>query len=139
MASRRSDPTRTTRPSTRIPASPPGRTSVPTSPQADTAAPGGSTDPTAAHAAGPAAVQVQSKRPARSLTQSAARRAGRAKAGSAPRPSAVTDELRRAMIAEAAYFHAERRGFAPGGEVQDWLSAEEEVDALLKAAGGVPQ
>ena len=133
MASRRSDPNRTIRPSTRMPAAPTGRASVPTSAQAD------STDPAAAHAASPAAAQAPSKRPARNLTSRAARRTGAAKAGSVPRPIVVTDDLRQAMIAEAAYFHAERRGFAPGGEVQDWLSAEAEVDALLKAAGGVPQ
>jgi hypothetical protein len=38
------------------------------------------------------------------------------------------------MVAEAAYYHAERRGFAPGGEEHDWLRAEAEVDALLKSA-----
>ena len=36
------------------------------------------------------------------------------------------------MIAEAAYYHAEKRGFAPGGELQDWLEAESEVTALLR-------
>jgi hypothetical protein len=30
------------------------------------------------------------------------------------------------MIAVAAYFRAEQRGFAPGNEIQDWLEAEEE-------------
>jgi hypothetical protein len=35
---------------------------------------------------------------------------------------------REARIAEAAYWRAERRGFAPGGEVDDWLSAEKEID-----------
>ena len=34
-----------------------------------------------------------------------------------------------AMIAQLAYFRAEQRGFAPGGELQDWLEAEAEVDA----------
>jgi hypothetical protein len=29
-------------------------------------------------------------------------------------------------IAVAAYFRAERRGFAPGGELEDWLCAEAE-------------
>ena len=33
---------------------------------------------------------------------------------------------RRAMIAEAAYYFAERRGFAPGHELEDWLRAEAE-------------
>lgn len=34
---------------------------------------------------------------------------------------------RRTMIAEAAYFRAERRGFAPGHELDDWLQAEAEL------------
>jgi hypothetical protein len=40
-------------------------------------------------------------------------------------------EDRNASIAEAAYFIAERRGFAPGHELEDWLQAENEVDARL--------
>lgn len=36
-----------------------------------------------------------------------------------------------AAIAERAYFKAERRGFAPGGELEDWLAAEREIAALL--------
>jgi hypothetical protein len=34
---------------------------------------------------------------------------------------------RTAMIADAAYFRAERRGFAPGHELEDWLAAELDV------------
>ena len=37
------------------------------------------------------------------------------------------------MIAENAYYRAERRGFLPGHEMEDWLAAEREVDALLAA------
>lgn len=37
-------------------------------------------------------------------------------------------ESREARIAEAAYWRAERRGFTPGHELDDWLSAEKEVD-----------
>lgn len=52
----------------------------------------------------------------------------------------VSEDARRAMIAQAAYLRAERRGFAPGGEVEDWLAAEAEVDALLRAGhSGPPQ
>jgi hypothetical protein len=40
-------------------------------------------------------------------------------------------EQRAALIAEAAYYRAERRGFAPGHETEDWLAAEAEVDARL--------
>jgi hypothetical protein len=29
----------------------------------------------------------------------------------------------------AAYYRAERRGFAPGRELEDWLAAEEELEA----------
>jgi Protein of unknown function (DUF2934) len=37
-------------------------------------------------------------------------------------------DSRAARIAEAAYWRAERRGFAPGHELDDWLDAEREVD-----------
>ncbi len=43
----------------------------------------------------------------------------------------VTPEVRRQMIAEAAYFRAEARGFAPGHELEDWLAAEQEVDLII--------
>jgi hypothetical protein len=36
------------------------------------------------------------------------------------------------MIREAAYFKAEKRGFAPGHELDDWLEAEEEIDNKLR-------
>ena len=45
----------------------------------------------------------------------------------------VSEDMRRGMIAESAYLRAERRGFAPGNENADWLAAEAEVDALLRA------
>ena len=41
---------------------------------------------------------------------------------------------RREMIAIAAYFLAERRGFAPGGAEADWLLAERQIDRLLAHA-----
>jgi hypothetical protein len=34
---------------------------------------------------------------------------------------------RHAMIAEAAYYRAQRRGFAPGHELEDWLAAEAQL------------
>jgi hypothetical protein len=48
-------------------------------------------------------------------------------------PKRVSDEERRAMIARAAYFRAERRNFAPGQELEDWMAAEAEVDRELAA------
>jgi hypothetical protein len=46
-------------------------------------------------------------------------------------------EDRRASIAKAAYLNAERRGFAPGHELEDWLAAENEVDQRLAGEGRV--
>ena len=52
----------------------------------------------------------------------------------------VGPEQRAALIAEAAYFRAEKRGFAPGHETGDWLAAEAEVDAkLLRTVSGKPR
>jgi len=34
-------------------------------------------------------------------------------------------------VAEAAYFRAERRGFAPGHELEDWQAAEREIEGRL--------
>jgi|HubBroStandDraft_6_1064221.scaffolds.fasta_scaffold271703_2 hypothetical protein len=60
--------------------------------------------------------------------------------GTAPSDLAVSDEVRRAMISEAAYLRAEQRGFASGYELEDWLLAEREIDALLFAHhGAAPQ
>lgn len=38
-------------------------------------------------------------------------------------------DSREARIAERAYWRAERRNFAPGQELDDWLEAEREVDS----------
>lgn len=40
---------------------------------------------------------------------------------------------REQMVAEAAYFRAERRNFAPGDDLADWLQAESDVAALLRS------
>ena len=40
---------------------------------------------------------------------------------------------REALIAIAAYYRAERRGFLPGHEQEDWLAAEREIDRAGKA------
>ena len=44
----------------------------------------------------------------------------------------VTPAERLAMIAEAAYFIAQKRGFGGGKETDDWAQAEKQVDAVLK-------
>ena len=44
----------------------------------------------------------------------------------------VDPEVRRLMIAEAAYYCAEQRGFEPGHEMEDWLEAEARIDVLTR-------
>lgn len=45
------------------------------------------------------------------------------------------DDERRDRIAVAAYYNAERRGFQDGGEMDDWLQAEREVDGRASKKG----
>jgi len=56
----------------------------------------------------------------------------------APQVSFVGEQLvyksREERIAESAYLYAQVRNFEPGHEVEDWLRAEKEVDALLASS-----
>jgi hypothetical protein len=42
------------------------------------------------------------------------------------------------MVSQAAYYRAEKRGFQPGLEAEDWVQAEAEVRARLQAMRGHP-
>ncbi len=57
----------------------------------------------------------------------------KASAARAPLP----EEQRHAMIAEAAYYLSERRGFESGHELEDWLLAESEIAAVIRG-GDLP-
>jgi len=46
----------------------------------------------------------------------------------------IKPEVRQVMICEAAYYIAEHRGFEPGHDVDDWLAAEEQIDAALTSS-----
>lgn len=46
----------------------------------------------------------------------------------------LSEDERRRMVAEAAYYRAEHRGFAAGGELDDWLAAEREVSQRVEAS-----
>jgi hypothetical protein len=52
---------------------------------------------------------------------------------------AISLQERQQLIAKAAYFRAQQRNFAPGGELDDWLQSESEVNRLLlgKQTAGV--
>jgi hypothetical protein len=69
-------------------------------------------------AAAPAAAKPAAKKPA---TKSAA-----------GKKVAVTPEQHYCMVAEAAYFRAERNGFM-SDPVRDWIEAEIEISAMLNA------
>jgi Protein of unknown function (DUF2934) len=62
---------------------------------------------------------------------SAAESASRASRAPTPEVAAdlVSPEERHARISQAAYRRAESRGFESGGELEDWLFAEREVDS----------
>ena len=44
----------------------------------------------------------------------------------------VSAEEVQKLVAEAAYFRAKQRGFAPGHELDDWVAAEAEVTRRLQ-------
>ena len=54
-------------------------------------------------------------------------------AAAAPMP-VVDGQARQAMIAEAAYYRAQKRGDGPGDPVSDWYEAEAEIEHLLEGS-----
>ena len=80
----------------------------------------------------PDALNPADAAPVTENTPSRPERARKSAIATPPRAK-LSPEARHALIAEAAYLRAERRGFVPGHETDDWLEAEVEVDALLKA------
>lgn len=67
---------------------------------------------------------------ARKPAAATAKSASTKPAGPARKP-AITPEQRANYVEVAAYYIAERRGFAPGDVVQDWVAAEAEIDRLI--------
>jgi Protein of unknown function (DUF2934) len=45
--------------------------------------------------------------------------------------TSVTPEMRRLMVAEAAYYIPANHGFESGHEVEDWLLAEKQIETVL--------
>jgi hypothetical protein len=77
--------------------------------------------------------QTDQSKPPKHLLRAPSKRAPRAGNSDASEsaPSPIDPGRRHALIAEAAYFRAEKRGFAAGKELQDWLEAESEIRRLL--------
>jgi hypothetical protein len=76
-------------------------------------------------------VKTTAAKPATTKTRPAAARPRRKAVAVGP----VVPENRMRLIAEAAYYKAEKRAFAGGSELGDWIEAEAEIDALLNARG----
>ena len=64
-------------------------------------------------------------------TKSPAKSAPEQRKAGAP---SISAQERERLIARVAYFRAEKRGFAPGNELQDWVEAEAEVLRLIGGA-----
>jgi hypothetical protein len=45
--------------------------------------------------------------------------------------ASIDPDVRRQLVAAEAYFLAERRGFAGGHELEDWVAAEAAIDERL--------
>lgn len=80
-------------------------------------------------------------RPGKTHKEQASVASGRQRSGASQQMGPdVGAEHRHQMIAEAAYFLAEKRGFECGCELDDWLAAEGDVCAGLvndaQSAGG---
>lgn len=58
-----------------------------------------------------------------------------ARSGKAAHAQVVIAEKRERMIAEAAYYLAEKRDFAAGDRLTDWIEAEAEIDKRLTGQG----
>lgn len=93
------------------------------------------TTTTATTKAPAAAVKAAVKKPAATPTAAPRKAAALRKAvtETAGAPATAGGPDRAELVRLAAYFRAERRGFSPGYEVEDWLAAELEVSAKFGA------
>jgi Protein of unknown function (DUF2934) len=66
------------------------------------------------------------------LTDSAAMVVLESAASTMGASKSVDPNVRRQLVAAEAYFRAERRGFAAGNELDDWVAAEAAVDMRLQ-------
>ncbi len=82
-------------------------------------------------AAKPTATKPMAKSPA--AVPSATPAVASAKAA-APK-TVLSPAERMKMIAETAYYLAQKRGFTGGNELTDWMAAEKQVDSLVAKRG----
>jgi hypothetical protein len=87
-----------------------------------------------------AAVAEPAKAPMKARAKAPAKARAKVKAAK-PKPgvrtdvaTSLTESDRLRMIELAAFFRAERRGFVPGFEAEDWFAAEAEIAAQIPVA-----
>lgn len=80
-----------------------------------------------------AAKKTPAAKPAAAAPKTAAAPAPAPAAVAKPAQAVVSPAQRWKLVAEAAYYFAEKRGFAPGHSMADWLAAERQVDAKLRS------
>lgn len=72
----------------------------------------------------------------KSNRRSTKKQVAKATATAMPPAILVSHEHRIRMISEAAYFIAERKGFGIGSELENWIEAEAQIDAVLSDRAG---
>lgn len=92
------------------------------------------TPPKAKPVTEPAPAKAPAAEPAKATTPASAPASAPAPAPARPAVTPVTPEERHRMVAEAAYYIALRKGFNSDPR-ENWLQAEKEIDAKLKAEG----
>ena len=87
-----------------------------------------------------AAVAEPAKAPVKARSKAPAKASAKVKVAK-PKPAvrtdvetSLTESDRLRMIELAAFFRAERRGFVPGFEAEDWFAAEAEIAAQIPVA-----
>jgi hypothetical protein len=76
--------------------------------------------------------KARAKAVASELTDTAVMRVLESKESGTSVVTAIDPEARRRLVSAEAYFLAERRGFAAGNEVEDWVAAEAAVNSRLQ-------
>lgn len=99
--------------------------SKPTAAKAATTAKPAAAKPAAKPKAAAKAVPVPKAAP-KAATKTTAKKPAKVTAG-----NKVPQAQRAHYVEVAAFYIAERRGFAPGDPLQDWVAAEAEIDRLL--------
>jgi hypothetical protein len=81
---------------------------------------------------------VSKRVPTAKASRTAAKRAAKAIKQPSGKDPPASDEERWRLTAIAAYYRAEARGFAPGGELEDWLAAERDIELDPRAVASAP-